>query len=357
MSDPTQAPSFAVIAGRQVHDALQGRVVELVELVEDVYRRHDAGETVNPPSYFLRFADRPSARIIALPASIAGNVRTDGIKWISSYPDNVTAGLPRASAVLVLNDQRTGYPFACMEASIVSATRTGASAALAADRLSRARGGGRPRRVGFIGTGLIARYVHACLSGIGWTFDEIGVHDINPDHAAGFCSYLRRTDGAAGRVVQHERVEELIRRCDLIVTATVASTPHIDQPAWFAHNPLVLHISLRDVSAEVVLAAANVVDDVEHCLKAGTSVHLTEQRVGHRAFLTGTLADVLAGRVRPPADRPVIFSPFGLGVLDLAVGRFVYDEVRRAGQLAVIENFFFDLNRYGDTPGRVEAHI
>ena len=57
--------------------------------------------------------------------------------------------------MLILNDHDTGYPFACLESSIVSATRTAASAALAADWLSRDRP--RPRRVGFLGVGLIAR--------------------------------------------------------------------------------------------------------------------------------------------------------------------------------------------------------
>jgi hypothetical protein len=52
-------------------------------------------------------------------------------------------------------------------------------------------------------------------------------------------------------------------------------------------------------------------------LKANTSPHLVEQLTGNRDFLLGTLDDVMAGRVRVPADRPVIFSPFGLGVLDL----------------------------------------
>src|SRR4051795_12521118 len=106
-----RVPPFSVIPGAQVQQALQGREKEIVELIESTYRLHGAGDSVNPPSYFLRFPDRPTARIIALPASIGGSVRVDGVKWVSSFPDNVRAGIPRASAVLILNDQRTGYPF------------------------------------------------------------------------------------------------------------------------------------------------------------------------------------------------------------------------------------------------------
>lgn len=343
-SRPSPAPTFAVIPGAQVQEALSGRERQITELVEATYRLHGAGSSVNPPSYFLRFPDRPADRIIALPASIGGSVHVDGLKWISSFPGNVGAGLPRASAVLILNDHDTGYPFACLESSIISATRTAASAALAADRLSRGRP--RPARVGFFGTGLIARYIHTFLTGTGWAFDETGVYDLSADSAAGFRGYLEQS-GAPGRVTVHRGAEELVRSSDLVVFATVAGEPHVGDPAWFAHNPLVLHISLRDLAPEILLSSANIVDDVEHCLKADTSPHLAEQLTGNRDFLDGTLDDVMSGRLTPPADRPVVFSPFGLGVLDLAVGKYVYDEVARAGQLRVIDDFFHDLRRYG----------
>ena len=114
VSDRLIVPPFAVISGGQVQSALQGQEKEIVELVEATYRLHGAGDSVNPPSYFLLFPDRPSSRIIALPASIGGDLRVDGLKWISSFPENVAAGIPRASAVLILNDHDTGYPFACL---------------------------------------------------------------------------------------------------------------------------------------------------------------------------------------------------------------------------------------------------
>jgi N-[(2S)-2-amino-2-carboxyethyl]-L-glutamate dehydrogenase len=344
VSEPITVPPFAVISGAQVQHALRGRENQIMKLVEATYRLHGAGDSVNPPSYFLRFPDRPSSRIIALPASIGGQVRVDGLKWISSFPDNVTAGIPRASAVLILNDHDTGYPFACLESSIISATRTAASAALAADWLS--RGWRRPTRVGFFGVGLIARYIHTFLAGTGWSFDKIGVHDLSADSAAGFCDYLQQS-GTTGQITVHDSAEQLIRSSDLVVFATVAGQPHVSDPSWFEHHPLVLHVSLRDLAPQVVLASTNIVDDVEHCLKANTSPHLAEQLTGNRDFLHGTLDDVMAGRVTVPADRPVVFSPFGLGVLDLAVGKYVYDEVARSGELHVIGDFFHELRRYG----------
>ena len=246
--------------------------------------------------------------------------------------------------MLILNDHDTGYPFACMEASIISATRTAAMAAMAADWFSRGRR--RPTRVGFFGVGLIARYIHTFLAGTGWSFEEIGVHDLSADSAAGFQGYLQRS-GAADRVTVHDAAEQLIRSSDMVVFATIAGQPHVDDLSWFEHNPLVLHVSLRDLATQIILASSNFVDDVEHCLKANTSPHLAEQLTGNRDFLQGTLGDLMAGRAPAPADRPLIFSPFGLGVLDLAVGKYVYDEVTRAGDLHVLDDFFHELKRYG----------
>ncbi|EWM13691.1 2,3-diaminopropionate biosynthesis protein SbnB [Kutzneria sp. 744] len=344
MSEPAITPTFAVISGAQVQHVLRGRENQVVEVIDDAYRLHCFGGSVNPLPCFLRLPDRPSSRISALPASISGQMRVDGLKWISSFPGNVAADIPRASAVLILNNHDTGYPFACMEGSIISATRTAALAALAAEWLGCARL--RPTRIGFFGAGLIARYIHTYLIGTGWSFDETGVYDLSADSVAGFRGYLERS-GAAGRITGHDSAEQLIRASDLVVFATVATTPHISDLSWFEHNPLVLHMSLRDLAPEVVLASVNIVDDVEHCLTANTSMSLAERVAGNREFLCGTLDDVMDGRVALPMDRPLVFSPFGLGVLDLALGKYVYDEVARNGELRLVDDFFHELRRYG----------
>lgn len=341
MSLQPSPPAFTIVSGPQVQRVLAGREREVVELIEALYSMHDKGETVNPPSYFLRFPDRPSARIIALPASLTaaypGTIdRVDGIKWISSFPGNVTAGRQRASAVLILNDPATGFPLACLEGSVISASRTAASAVLAADYLTRRRT--RPRRLGFVGAGLIAGYVHKYLRATGWDFDEIGVHDLLPERAARFCGRMARAGQSPGTpVIVHQRAQDLIQRCDLVVFATVAGAPHVTEPSLLDHNPIVLHLSLRDLAPELVLRAVNVVDDVDHCLRENTSVHLAEQLTGQRDFIAGTLADVMVGRAAWPDDAPVIFSPFGLGVLDLGLGEYVYRQVRAP---LTVDDFF-----------------
>ena len=101
------------------------------------------------------------------------------------------------------------------------------------------------------------------------------------------------------------------------------------------------------MAPEVLLESMNIVDDVGHCLKADASLHLVEQRTGSRDFRAGAVDDVLAGRVSAPADRVVVLSPFGLGVLELAVGKCVYDGVQRCGDLHVVPDFLHGLRRHG----------
>jgi ornithine cyclodeaminase/alanine dehydrogenase-like protein (mu-crystallin family) len=84
------------------------------------------------------------------------------------------------------------------------------------------------------------------------------------------------------------------------------------------------------------------VDDVDHAIRAQTSLHLVEQKLGHRKFVRGTLAEVLLGRMPSRADaaRPVVFSPFGLGVLDLAVAAMILSDAAKMSVGTKVPGFF-----------------
>jgi ornithine cyclodeaminase len=332
----------SIINGQTVYDLVHADVNACVDVVKAAYLAHDAGHTVNPDSYFLRFPDNPGARIIALPASLGTASGVAGIKWIASFPENVPRGFPRASAVLILNDVTTGYPFAILESSVISAARTAGSAILAAEWMN--HGTRRTHTLGIVGTGLIARYVYRFLMAAGWSIDHVRLFDRTPGEAETF------RDRVIDRE-QHQSVDvaadlpSLLRESSLVTLTTTVGTPYILDTTLFAHQPIVLHLSLRDLSADILLGAYNIVDDVEHVMKANTSPHLVEQQVGHRRFVTGTLAELMTGRCAVDHTRPIIFSPFGLGVLDLAVGQWIYQQATAAGRDLRLTDFFYDMTR------------
>src|SRR5437879_8876003 len=250
---------LSIINGKSVFDIVRAHRCECIRIVQEAYLAHADGQCVNPDSYFLQFPDKPDCRIIALPAYLGKNFDVAGLKWIASYPANSRRGFPGASAVLVLNSYETGYPFAILEGSIVSAARTAASAALAAHWLS-----GQSRQahsLGIVGTGFIARYVYEFLVDTGWTIDEVRLHDRSPLESEKF----RNT---ACRLEQHRAVTvvpdgaQLVRACDLILFTTVASTPHIADATLFAHTPLVLHTSLRVLAPAIHVSPPPVLQPV-----------------------------------------------------------------------------------------------
>jgi len=322
---------LSIINGKTVFDIIRAHRAECIDVVRNAYLTHAKGQCVNPHSYFLRFPEKPDCRVIALPAFLGDGFGVAGLKWIASYPGNVQRGFPRASAVLVLNNYENGYPFAILESSIISAARTAASAALAAYWLT-----GQSRRahsLGIVGTGFIARYVYDFLVDTGWEIEEVRLYDKSPVESEKFRNTACRPEHHRAVTVVPE-LTQLMRASDLILFTTVASTPYVTDASLLEHNPVVLHISLRDLAPEILLRSQNVVDDVDHVMKANTSPHLAEQKTGNRSFVTGILADIMIGRRSVNHSRPIIFSPFGMGILDLAVGKWVYEQagVRASGR-------------------------
>ncbi|WP_432190130.1 2,3-diaminopropionate biosynthesis protein SbnB [Streptomyces sp. Tue6028] len=331
--------SFDVVPGTAVRQVLDADRAGVVDIVRRAYLSHGAGDTVNPDSYFLRFPEKPDARIIALPAFLGDDVQLAGIKWISSFPANIRTGVPRASAVLILNDYETGYPIACLEAAGISAARTAASAALAAGALR--AGGYEGTRIAVVGAGVIARNICDYLHVTGCTPDSYLIHDLDEAAGRALSGHVTQQLGVSARFTAD--LDEALE-AETVAFATTALTPYVTRE--FKPGQLVLNISLRDLAPETILAADNFVDDVEHCLKANTSPHLAEQLSSGRDFITGRLHDVLRGDLAPRTDRPVIFSPFGLGVLDIAVGSFVLGRARTTGTAQEIPGFFGETTRW-----------
>ncbi|MFJ6380976.1 2,3-diaminopropionate biosynthesis protein SbnB [Kitasatospora sp. NPDC092039] len=314
-----------ILGARDVRQALDGREREVLAAVREAYVRHARGESAIPHSVFLRFPEDERNRIIGLPAYLGGEQPVAGMKWISSFPGNLELGLERASAAIILNSMRTGHPEALIEGSLVSARRTAASAALAAAALA----GEQPDTgAALIGCGVINFEVLRFLRVVLPALDTVTLYDRDRARAEEFAARCAREQPGLKTAVV-DRPEDALAAHPLVSLATTAAAPHLSTGPC-RPGTLVLHVSLRDLTVESVLSAVNVVDDPDHVCRAATSLHLAEQEAGDREFITATIGGLLAGPAPGPRDprRTTVFSPFGLGILDLALA----DLVRRGAE-------------------------
>jgi ornithine cyclodeaminase/alanine dehydrogenase-like protein (mu-crystallin family) len=82
-----------------------------IDIVERVLALHDEGKVNLPSKVILDLGERERGRINAMPAYLGGDFEICGIKWIAGFPPNPTKlGIPRAHALIVLNDSATGVP-------------------------------------------------------------------------------------------------------------------------------------------------------------------------------------------------------------------------------------------------------
>lgn len=329
-----------ILNGSVIEKILSGNERSIIKIVQKTYEDHYNGKSVLPHSVFLRFPNNSKDRIIGLPGYISGNYQTAGMKWISSFPNNVQFGIDRASAVLILNSMKNGRPKAILESSIISAMRTAASAALAVILIA-------PKDfeiMGLIGCGLIGFEIVRFVIATNPSINKLLINDLSLPRA----EYFRRKCEKEFPSLDVEFVpgiDKILSSSLVTALATTASEPYIHKISECKPSSLILNISLRDISPEVIISSDNIVDDPDHVCRENTSVHLAETITGNRDFIRGTIAEVCLGKIKPIVDQKTvtIFSPFGLGVLDLVLGEFVLKQ-------AIDHNLGMCMNKFFPEP-------
>jgi len=105
---------------------------EAYDAVRDAFVAHARGEWSMPPKVYV--ANYPAGDFRAMPAIGGGHAL---IKWVTSFPGNPARGLPTVTGLVLLSDAEDGRLLAVLDAAAVTALRTAAAGALAADTLCR----------------------------------------------------------------------------------------------------------------------------------------------------------------------------------------------------------------------------
>jgi 2,3-diaminopropionate biosynthesis protein SbnB len=313
---------MSLITDSEIDTLLSQNRTKVLHLVEGAYRLFDQGQAIEIEPSYLRPPHDERARIIAKPACLYGEQPVAGLKWIASFPGNVAQGLPRASGVLTLNNMDTGRAIGQLECAAINAHRTSASAVMAVGKLHPRNG--KALSIAIVGTGVIALECAKYLVHDGWAPSTWLLHDLDTPRLQAFTQALQALTPSVP-IKALPACGEAVMEADITVFATSAGVPHLGG-IRLRPDQTVLHISLRDLQNDVIEQAANYADSAELAFTHATALALAEQHAGHRHFYAGDIGTVLQGQ--RPEGKPVIFSPFGMAILDLAVGQWALQTLR-----------------------------
>lgn len=322
-----------LISKKQADTFLKNELHMAYEIIKKTYLDFFNAKSINPPSTFLWYDNETRSRIIGLAAYLGDKNTCPGIKWIASCPENISKGLPRASALIILNDYETGFPLAIIDGATISALRTSLSALLA---LAHLHSGKEIPYLGIIGCGFIAKTFVLCAKALGWKINNILLNDTNQEKAMVFAQNI-----SSDITVQLEKnLNDLLQKSDALLFATTEVNPYIHDPNLFKEGATILNISLRDIGQEIVLSSYNIVDDIEHVLSANTAPHRAYIESRNKDFIAGSIAELILGTTKPSGNKLKIFSPMGMGVLDIALANLVLSHYLTHKSPNIIHNFF-----------------
>ena len=128
------SPHTVLYLSRKEVESVGLAMPEIIAALENMFREKGEGRVEMPPKPGIHTCK--DAFIHAMPAYIP-SLGAAGMKWVSGYPENQKKRLPYITGLLILNDPETGFPISVMDATWITAQRTGAATAVAAKHLAR----------------------------------------------------------------------------------------------------------------------------------------------------------------------------------------------------------------------------
>jgi ornithine cyclodeaminase/alanine dehydrogenase-like protein (mu-crystallin family) len=267
----------------------------------------------------------------AMPAFLRGLDETGaddllGMKWVVGFPTNGAIGLPAITALVLLDDARTGLPLAILDGTPITAARTAAVSGVAIRHFAPSIGG-RPGTVAVIGAGAQGQ-AHLAMLGHTLPGCELRLYDRHPDRLARLVVSAEATPGiAAARPAASVRAA--VDAADVVVTAVSFGPQHQVLPsAALAPDALVVAVDYATmIAAEVARDAALFLVDERGQFEANRSAGAFEDYPDPAATLGEA---ILAATPRPEHGR-VLVTHLGVGLADVIFGDAILRAATKQG--------------------------
>jgi ornithine cyclodeaminase/alanine dehydrogenase len=109
-----------------------------------------------------------------MPCFLGGETDKAGLKWVGGYPPNQAKELPYITGIMLLNDPETGFPLAAMDASWITAWRTGAASGVCARHMASPDASA----VGMVGLGVQARTNLLAMKEVLPNLKDVRIYDL-----------------------------------------------------------------------------------------------------------------------------------------------------------------------------------
>lgn len=297
-----------------------------VDAVSQGLALHIKGEAVQPLKPYLRWptASHIADRIIAMPCYLGGENPIAGIKWIGSREANEREyNLPRASAVIVLNDVDTNYPVAVMEGALISGMRTAAVTAIAARYLALSDFSA----IACIGCGPIAKMQLKTMLQQFPSISHMHLYDFNSQSAENMQSYLKEIKPSLNCKIE-SNARAAVCSADVVITCTTTAEPYIEY-SWLKPGVFISNVSIMDVHKEVYEKADKVVvDDWEQSNRERKIINqlVLEGRFS-REKLYAELGELVVGAKpgRESEREVILLNAMGMAVDDMVCAQRFYE--------------------------------
>lgn len=295
--------------------------------VEEALRLVHLGECIVPEKIAMGFGrsiseESTKGRINAMPGYIGGEFNVAGIKWIGSNPLNTQKGLPRASALTVLNDPDTKFPLCILNGADISAVRTGASSGVAAKYLAKKNA----ETLLLVGAGYQNQMQLEAIYTACPTLKYFYVVDIIPEAGARFAETMGQKLGIT--ITPLTDYTQCDRVPDITVNATSAPVPVMNIAA--AH-PGGLHICVGGLDhPELYKRADKIVCDSWYQVRHRPVCYMAQDALSGRfdetKIYANEIGEIISGKKsgRENDDEFCYYKPVGMGVLDLAIAVRIY---------------------------------
>jgi alanine dehydrogenase len=308
---------------------------EALETTEASLRDHANGKVVLPTKVTLDMSGLGIPNWInAMPAYVAGS-KMAGLKWIGGFARDASAErLPFILGLVVLTDPHTGVPAAIMDGAYITTLRTGAAAAIAAKYLARKDAS----IVALLGAGVQGRSALLALSRL-FRLTEVRIADITEAARVHLAAEMEKALGI--RMLATDNCRKAVGEADIVVTATTADAPLVDD-AWIGAGALVVSLgSYQELDTELVLRADKlVVDHREQSRHRGQLVKMYEAGLIDDEAVFAQLGEIVAGQKpgREDESERIVACLTGMALEDIALAAKAYARAKELG-LGVGFNF------------------